>query len=212
ELRCVGATTLYEYRKHIEKDAALERRFQIVMVREPGVEDTIAILRGLKERYEVHHGVRITDKALTAAARLSDRYISDRFLPDKAIDLIDEAASKLRLELDSKPARLVEVQEKITQLKIEQQVLEKEAGNMVKERLDEIREKMASLQEEKNALTLTWNKEKEAIQKIRNLKEQIEEAKRQEQFASRENDLEKVGQLRYGGIPRLEKRLEKAHS
>lgn len=212
ELRCVGATTLGEYRKHIEKDAALERRFQIVLVREPGVEDTIAILRGLKERYEVHHGVRITDKALIAAARLSDRYIADRFLPDKAIDLIDEAASKLRLELDSQPASLVEIQDKITQLAVEQRVLEKENDSASKRRLEEIRKALATLNEEKHALALTWNREKEAIQKIRTLKEQIEDAKRQEQLAARNNDLEKVGQIRYGEIPRLEERLRSAHS
>jgi len=212
ELRCVGATTLTEYRKYIEKDAALERRFQIVMVREPGVEETISILRGLKERYEVHHGVRITDKALIAAARLSDRYISDRFLPDKAIDLIDEAASKLRLELDSQPAPLVEIQDKITQLTIEERVLEKEKDSASKNRLEEIQKTLATLNEEKEGLAFKWRREKGAIQEIRNLKEQIEEAKRQEQLSVRNHDLERVGQIRYGEIPGLEERLRKAQS
>jgi ATP-dependent Clp protease ATP-binding subunit ClpB len=212
ELRCVGAITPGEYRKHIEKDAALERRFQIVLVREPGVDDTIGILRGLKERYEVHHGVRITDKALVAAARLSDRYISDRFLPDKAIDLIDEAASKLRLELDSQPAGLVEIQEKITQHTVEQRVLVKENDLAAKHRLEEIRKTLAVLDEEMRAIALKWNREKEAIRKIRDLKERIEDAKRQEQLYARSNDLEKVGQIRYGETPRLEERLQAAHS
>ncbi len=211
ELRCVGATTIGEYRKRIEKDPALERRFQIVMVREPSVDDTIAILRGLKERYEVHHGVRITDKAIVTAARLADRYISDRFLPDKAIDLIDEAASKVRLELDSQPACLVEAQERITQLKIEQQVLEKEKDPVSKNRLAEILRETSKLEEEKQALALRWENEKGVIQRIRDLKEKIEEVKREEQLAGRSNDLERVGEIRYGEMPRLEKDLESAN-
>ncbi len=211
ELRCVGATTIAEYRKHIEKDAALERRFQVVTVMEPGVDETISILRGLKERYEIHHGVRITDSAIIAAAQLSDRYIANRFLPDKAIDLIDEAASKLRLELDSKPACLIEVQEKVTQLSIEQRVLKKEKDGPARKRLAEITCKIEQLEEKKRALTLEWEREKDAIQKIRDTKERIEQAKRNEQLAARSNDLDRVGELHYGEIPRLEKRLQSAN-
>jgi ATP-dependent Clp protease ATP-binding subunit ClpB len=212
ELRCVGATTLDEHRKHIEKDAALERRFQVVIVREPSVDETVSILRGLKERYEVHHGVRITDKALVTAAGLSHRYISDRFLPDKAIDLIDEAASKLRLELDSQPPPLTEIQEKITQLKIEKKVLEKEPDDASKKRLKEIDADVARLEEEYRALALEWQNEKDAVQAIRDIKEKIDEAKREEQLAARENNLETLGELRYGTLPDLERRLEDAQA
>lgn len=211
ELRCVGATTLDEYRKYIEKDKALERRFQIVMVEEPGVEDTIAILRGLKERYEVHHGVKITDPALVAAARLSDRYIPDRFLPDKAIDLIDEAASKMRLELDSLPAPLMELEERITQLAIEQKVLEKERDDQSKKRLAELERELSETQEKRRALALTWDNEKRAIQTIRDIKEQIDAAKRDEQQAARDNDLERMGELKYGIVPDLQLRLKRAN-
>lgn len=212
ELRCVGATTLDEHRKHIEKDAALERRFQVVLVGEPTVDDTIAILRGLKERYEVHHGVKIYDDALVAAARLSDRYISARFLPDKAIDLIDEAASKLKLELDSYPADLMKNKERITRLKVEAQVLEKENDKESGKRLEEIKKKLARLEEEHRSQILRWENEKAAIDAIRSVKEQIEEAKREESLASRENDLETLGEIRYGRLPKLGKDLAAANA
>jgi ATP-dependent Clp protease ATP-binding subunit ClpB len=208
ELRCVGATTINEYRKHVEKDAALERRFQPVMVAEPTVEDTIAILRGLKERYEVHHGVRIQDAAIVAAATLSHRYISDRFLPDKAIDLIDEAASRLRIEIDSRPMEVDEVERKITQLEIERQALLKEKDRTSRERLEKIERELSDLKASADTMKAHWQKEKEAIQKIRSLKEQIDEAKRQEQQAEREGNLARVAEIRYGRIGELQKRLE----
>ena len=211
ELHCIGATTIGEYRKHIEKDAALERRFQVVMVREPGVEDTIAILRGLKERYEVHHGVKITDGALVAAARLSDRYITSRFLPDKAIDLVDEAASKLKLELDSQPAELMSLKEKITQLLIEKQVLEKETDAESRKRRDEIARRLADVEEAYAARRARWEAEKSVIDRIRSIKEKVEEAKREEGLAIRENRLERVGEIRYATIPKLERDLDAAN-
>ena len=211
ELRCIGATTIGEYRKHVEKDAALERRFQVVMVSEPGVDETIAILRGLKERYEVHHGVKITDGALVAAAQLSHRYITSRFLPDKAIDLVDEAASKLKLELDSQPAELQASKEKITQLTIEKRVLEKESDPESKARLKEIAKRLADIQEEYDARRATWENEKAVIQRIRALKEQIETARRDESLAIRENRLEKVGEIRYGTLPRVQSELDAAN-
>jgi ATP-dependent Clp protease ATP-binding subunit ClpB len=209
ELRCVGATTINEYRKHIEKDAALERRFQPVMVKEPTVEDTIAILRGLKERYEVHHGVRIQDAAIVAAATLSHRYITDRFLPDKAIDLIDEAASKLRIEIDSLPLELDEVERKITQHEIERQALLKEKDPASQERLARVDKELAELKSTRETLRAHWGKEKSTIQKIRELKEKIEAAKREEQQAEREGNLAKVAEIRYGRIGELQKQLEK---
>ena len=209
ELRCVGATTINEYRKHVEKDAALERRFQPVMVSEPTVEDTIAILRGLKERYEVHHGVRIQDSAIVAAATLSHRYISDRFLPDKAIDLIDEAASRLRIEIDSLPVEVDEVERKITQTEIERQALLKEKDKASLERLEKIDKELADLRNQSGAMKAHWQKEKEAIHKIRSLKEKIEETRRQEQQAEREGNLAKVAEIRYGKISELQKSLEK---
>jgi ATP-dependent Clp protease ATP-binding subunit ClpB len=209
ELRCVGATTINEYRKHVEKDAALERRFQPVMVSEPTVEDTIAILRGLKERYEVHHGVRIQDSAIVAAATLSHRYISDRFLPDKAIDLIDEAASRLRIEIDSLPVEVDEVERKITQMEIERQALLKEKDKASLERLEKIDKELAELRNQSDVMKAHWRKEKEAIQKIRSLKEQIEETRRQEQQAEREGNLARVAEIRYGKISELQKSLEK---
>ncbi len=209
ELRCVGATTTHEYRKHIEKDAALERRFQPVMVKEPTVEDTIAILRGLKERYEVHHGVRIQDAAIVAAATLSHRYITDRFLPDKAIDLIDEAASKLRIEIDSLPLELDEVERKMTQLEIERQALLKEKDKASQERLGRVDQELAELKSSRETLRAHWTKEKGAIGKIRELKEKIEGAKREEQQAEREGNLAKVAEIRYGRIAELQKQLEK---
>jgi ATP-dependent Clp protease ATP-binding subunit ClpB len=209
ELHCIGATTLDEYRKHIEKDSALERRFQPIPVAEPSVEDTIAILRGLKERYEVHHGVRILDSALVAAALLSNRYITDRFLPDKAIDLIDEAGSKLRMEIDSLPVEIDEIERKARQLEIERQALKKEKDKDSRERLAKIEKEMAELQERSQTLKTQWQREKEAIQKIRSLKERIEQSKAQEQTAERSGDLAKAAELRYGVLMELEKELKK---
>ncbi len=209
ELRCIGATTINEYRKHIEKDAALERRFQPIMVSEPTVEDTIAILRGLKERYEVHHGVRIQDAAIVAAATLSHRYISDRFLPDKAIDLIDEAASRLRIEIDSRPMEIDEVERRITQWEIERQALLKEKDKTSQERLEKIEKDLAELRQQVREMKAHWQKEKESIQKIQSLKSQIEEAKREEQLAEREGNLGKVAEIRYGRLLELQRELEK---
>jgi len=208
ELRCVGATTLDEYRKRVEKDPALERRFQPILVGEPSVEDTIAILRGLKERYEVHHGVRITDGAIVAAATLSHRYISDRFLPDKAIDLIDEAASRLRIEIDSMPTEIDEVERKILQLEIERQALKREADKTSKERLGRVEREIQTLRSSSEELKAHWKKEKEAIQKIRSLKEKIEATKVEEQQAQRSGDLNRAAELRYGVLTQLNKELE----
>jgi ATP-dependent Clp protease ATP-binding subunit ClpB len=208
ELRCVGATTLDEYRKRVEKDPALERRFQPILVGEPSVEDTIAILRGLKERYEVHHGVRITDGAIVAAATLSHRYISDRFLPDKAIDLIDEAASRLRIEIDSMPTEIDEVERKILQLEIERQALKREADKASKERLGRVEREIQTLRSSSEELKAHWKKEKEAIQKIRSLKEKIEATKVEEQQAQRSGDLNRAAELRYGVLTQLNKELE----
>ncbi len=208
ELHCIGATTLNEYRKHIEKDAALERRFQPVMVSEPTVEDTISILRGLRERYEVHHGVRIKDSALVAAAVLSQRYISDRFLPDKAIDLVDEAASKLRMEIDSVPAELDEVQRRTMQLEIEREALKKESDDTSRERLAHLEKELADLKEEGDRLKAQWQQEKEAVQGIQQIKERIEQAKIEMQQAERAADLEKAAQLKYGTLVELEKQLK----
>ncbi len=211
ELRCVGATTINEYRKHIEKDAALERRFQPIMVVEPSVEDTIAILRGLKERYEVHHGVRIQDSAIVAAATLSHRYITDRFLPDKAIDLIDEAASRLRIEIDSMPIELDEVTRKITQLEIERQALLKEKDKASRERLEKIETELNGLKASAEEMKVHWQKEKETIQRIRVLKEQLEGVKREEQQAEREGNLARVAEIRYGKVGELQKQMEEAN-
>ena len=207
ELRCVGATTLDEYRKHIEKDAALERRFQPVMVGEPTVADTIAILRGLKERYEVHHGVRIQDSALIAAATLSDRYIADRFLPDKAIDLIDEAASKLRIEIDSLPTEIDEVDRRVMQLEIELTSLQKETDEASATRREAIERELAELQERSAAMKAQWQAEKQAIQGVRDLKARLEEARGEAERAERAADLQRAAELRYGEIPEIEKRL-----
>jgi ATP-dependent Clp protease ATP-binding subunit ClpB len=207
ELRVVGATTLDEYRKHVEKDAALERRFQPVLVGEPTVEDTIAILRGLKERYEVHHGVRIQDSALVAAAVLSQRYISDRFLPDKAIDLVDEAASKLRIEIDSMPLEIDQVERRIKQLDIELHALSKEKDAASKERRKAIEAELAGLREQSAGMKAHWQAEKEAIGRIRTLKEQIEAAKTEGEKAERIGDLQKAAELRYGSIPEAERQL-----
>jgi len=211
ELRCVGATTLDEYRKRVEKDAALERRFQPIYVGEPSVEDTIAILRGLKEKYEVHHGVRITDGAIIAAATLSHRYISDRFLPDKAIDLIDEAASRLRIEIDSMPIEIDEVERKILQLEIEKQALKREEDKASKERLANLEREMQNLKETSNGLKGHWKNEKESIQRIRALKETIEATKVEEQQAQRRGDLNRAAELRYGTLTQLQRELEDAN-
>ncbi len=212
ELRCIGATTLGEYRKYIEKDAALERRFQAVFVDEPSVEDTIAILRGLKERYEVHHGVKITDGAIVAAARLSDRYITSRFLPDKAIDLIDEAASRLKLELDSCPSEILELRERITQLKVERQVLEKETDPASKRRRDEIDRQLGELENEERERTLRWENEKAVVERVREIKERIEQARREEHQARRHNDLDRLAEILHGRIPTLEQELQEANA
>jgi len=210
-LRCVGATTLNEYRKHIEKDAALERRFQPVFTREPSVEDTISILRGLKEKYEVHHGVRITDAAIVAAASLSERYITDRFLPDKAIDLIDECASKLRIEIDSLPTEIDEIQRKITQIEVERQALKKETDPASRERLEKLDKNLGELTEELHEMKAHWQNEKELIQQIRSIKEEQEQLGVEAQRAEREGDLSKVAEIRYGKSVALEKRLQAAN-
>ena len=212
ELRCIGATTLNEYKKHIEKDAALERRFQPVLVGQPTVEDTIAILRGLKERYEVHHGVRIKDSAIVAAAVLSNRYISDRFLPDKAVDLIDEAASSLRIEIDSMPAEIDQIERRITQLEIERQALRKEDDPASRERLQTLEKELAGLREKSSQLKMRWKTEKEVIARLRQLKSGIEQAKIEEQRVTREGDLNKAAEIRYGKLVELEKRLANANA
>jgi len=209
ELHCIGATTLKEYRKYIEKDAALERRFQPVLVREPSVEDTIAILRGLKEKYEVHHGVRIKDSALVAAAILSNRYIADRFLPDKAIDLIDEASSRLRIEIDSMPVEIDEVERKIIQLEIEKQALKKEKDSISKERLDKIEKELSTFKEKRDGMKLKWKNEKEAIQRIQKIKSEIEQVKTEAEKEERNANLDRVAELKYGTLPQLQRDLER---
>src|SRR5467141_1345077 len=209
ELRAVGATTLTEYRKYIEKDAALERRFQIVYVSEPNVEDTIAILRGLKERYEVHHGVRIKDSAIVAAATLSDRYIADRFLPDKAIDLVDEAAASLRIQIDSMPTEIDQLERRATQLEIEKQALKKESDPNSKERLTVIEKELAGIREQSNALKAKWKQEKDLIARARTLKEKLEQLKIEEAAEERKGNLERVAQIRYGLIRQTEEELNK---
>ena len=208
ELHAIGATTLDEFKKHIEKDAALERRFQPVLVSEPSVEDTISILRGLSERYEVHHGVRILDSAIVAAAQLSHRYITDRFLPDKAIDLIDESASKLRIEIDSMPEELDSIERKIKQLEIEREALKREKDDASQKRLEDIKQELSELSEEGNKLRMHWNLEKEKIQKIRSMKSEIENSKTLAEKYEREGDLGKVAEIRYGKIASLEKQLK----
>jgi len=212
ELHTIGATTLDEYRKHIEKDAALERRFQTVLVDEPGVDDTISILRGLRERYEIHHGVRLKDAALVAAAVLSHRYISDRFLPDKAIDLVDEAASKLRMEIDSMPAELDEVRRRIMQLEIEREALRKETDKPSIERLARLDAELANLKSEETRLRTQWNLEKEAIQGSRALKEELEQVKLAIEEAQRAGDYAKASELQYGKLPELERRIHQQES
>lgn len=207
ELRCIGATTLNEYRKYIEKDSALERRFQPVMVKEPGVEDTVSILRGLRERYEVHHGVRIKDAALVAAATLSNRYINDRFLPDKAIDLVDEAAARLRTEIDSLPAELDESKRRILQLEIEAQALAKEEDDQSKDRLEKINEELEKLRSENDTLVKRWDAEKAGIARVREVKKEIDAVKQEMEQAERDYDLNKMAELKYGRLPALQKEL-----
>ena len=208
ELHCIGATTLDEYRQYIEKDAALERRFQPVMVDEPTVEDTISILRGLKERYEVFHGVKITDSALVAAATLSHRYITDRFLPDKAIDLVDEACALIKTELDSMPSELDEQRRKIMQLEIEESALKKETDNLSKERLEALQKELAELRDIFNTQKAQWDNEKHSVEKLQKLREQIEDVNKQIQKAKQNYDLEKAAQLQYGELPKLQQQLE----
>src|SRR5882762_1754399 len=212
ELHTVGATTLDEYRKHIEKDAALERRFQPVMVSEPTVEDTISILRGLRERYEIHHGVKFKDAALVAAAVLSNRYIADRFLPDKAIDLVDEAAAKLRTEIDSMPAELDELERRIMQLEIEREALRKEKDKASKERLIKLEKELADLKEERGRLASHWQQEKEAIQRSRKLKEEQETLRGEIERAQRVGDYTKASELQYGRVPELEQRIREVEA
>ena len=210
ELHCIGATTLEEYRKHVEKDAALERRFQPVIVSEPTVEDTISILRGLKEKYEVHHGVRITDGALVAAATLSNRYITDRFLPDKAIDLMDEAASRLRMEVESKPEEIEALDRRVIQLKIEREALRKETDAASRERLARIEQELADLEQQSAELTARWNAEREKMQGERQLKEKLDAARTELEQAQRNGNLQRAGELAYGVIPELEKQITAA--
>jgi ATP-dependent Clp protease ATP-binding subunit ClpB len=208
ELRCIGATTLDEYRKRIEKDAALERRFQQVFVKEPTVEDTISILRGLKEKYEVHHGIRIQDAALIAAAVLSNRYITERFLPDKAIDLVDEAASKIRMEIDSLPIPIDEVERQLLTLQMEEQALKRESDKQSKARLEDVRREIAELQSKRDGMRAQWMREKEVIGQLRELQPQIEELRNEEERAQRTGDLGKAAEIHYGKIPELQKKLE----
>jgi ATP-dependent Clp protease ATP-binding subunit ClpB len=208
ELHCIGATTLDEYRKHIEKDAALERRFQPVLVDQPSVEDTISILRGLRERYEVHHGVRIKDSALVAAAILSNRYISDRFLPDKAIDLVDEAAAKLRTEIDSMPTELDEISRRVMQLEIEREALKKESDPASRERLGKLERELANLKAQGDELKARWQAEKQAVQQLRALREQIEQTKTDIELAERQYDLNRAAELKYGKLLTLERQLK----
>ena len=208
ELHCIGATTLDEYRKYIEKDAALERRFQPVMVDEPTVEDTISILRGLKERYEVFHGVKITDSALVAAATLSDRYISDRFLPDKAIDLVDEACALIKTELDSMPTELDELRRKIMQMEIEEAALKKENDRLSQDRLVELQKEIGELKDKFNSQKAQWDNEKTTVEHLQKLREQIEDMNNQIQKAQREYDLNEAARLQYGELPKLQKQLE----
>ena len=208
ELHCIGATTLDEYRQYIEKDAALERRFQPVQVDEPTVEDTISILRGLKERYEVYHGIKITDGALVAAATLSNRYISDRFLPDKAIDLVDEACALIKTELDSMPAELDEQRRKILQMQIEEAALKKETDNLSRERLETLQKELAELKDTFNSAKAQWENEKSSVEKLSKLREQIEDMNRQIQKAKNDYDLNRAAELQYGELPKLQQMLE----
>jgi ATP-dependent Clp protease ATP-binding subunit ClpB len=210
ELHCVGATTLDEYRKHVEKDAALARRFQPVMVEEPTVQDTISILRGIKEKYELHHGIRISDSALVAASTLSHRYITDRFLPDKAIDLMDEAASRLRMEVDSKPEALDTIDRELLQKQIEAEALKKETDAASRDRLESLEKELADLQEQSSQMTARWQAERDKLAGARDIKEELEQARLDFDVARRAGDLAKLGELQYGVIPELEKRLAEA--
>jgi ATP-dependent Clp protease ATP-binding subunit ClpB len=207
ELHCIGATTLDEYRKHIEKDAALERRFQPIMVDEPTVEDTVSILRGLRERYEVHHGVRIQDAALVAAATLSHRYISDRFLPDKAIDLVDEACAVIRTEIDSMPQELDAITRRVMQLEIEEAALKKEKDEASKQRLETLLKELSELRAQADAMTAQWEAERQAIRKLQALREEIEQVRREIEEAERIYDLNRAAELRHSRLPELERRL-----
>ncbi|MCH8204658.1 MAG: AAA family ATPase, partial [Candidatus Hydrogenedentes bacterium] len=209
ELHCIGATTLSEYKKYVEKDAALERRFQPVLVGEPNVEDTIAILRGLKEKYEVHHGIRIEDGALVSAAVLSDRYISDRFLPDKAIDLVDEASSRIRIEVESMPYEIDVLERRLRQLEIEHLALKKEKGRASRETREGIEREQAEIREQLSGMKAQWHAERDVVEAIGKIHEEIEEAKRQEEIAERAGDLDKVAEIRHGALPALDERLEK---
>ena len=208
ELHCVGATTLDEYRKHIEKDAALARRFQPVFVAEPTVEDTISILRGLKEKYELHHGVRIADAAIVAAATLSNRYIADRFLPDKAIDLMDEAASRIRMQVDSKPEELDELDRRIIQLKIEREALKKESDQASRDRLERLEKELGELEQKSAALTAPWKSAKDKLADSQKIKEQLDKARSELEIAQRKGELGQAGELAYGVIPDLEKQAQ----
>jgi ATP-dependent Clp protease ATP-binding subunit ClpB len=207
ELHCIGATTLDEYRKHVEKDRALERRFQPVLVEEPSVEDTISILRGLRERYELHHGVRIKDAALVTAAVLSHRYITDRFLPDKAIDLVDEAAAKLRTEIESMPTELDEVSRRVMQLEIEREALRKESDTASRDRLSKLDKELADLIAQQQQLRARWELEKQAIARVRGIKEQIEKTRLDMEQAERQYDLNRVAELKYGKLAQLDRQL-----
>ena len=212
ELRTIGATTLDEYRKYVEKDAALERRFQPVTVGEPSVEDTVAILRGLKERYEVHHGVRITDAAIVAAATMSDRYIADRFLPDKAIDLIDEASSRLKIELDSMPTEIDQIERQVMQLEMERQALAKETDDASKERLKKVEKEMADLNEQSSVLKTQWLNEKSVIDESSHLQEALEELREEVERAKRQGNLTKASELQYGALPEIERKIEESQA
>src|SRR5207244_10549394 len=208
KLHCVGATTLDEYRKNIEKDAALERRFQPIYVGEPSVEDTISILRGIKEKYELHHGVRITDGAIVAAATLANRYITDRFLPDKAIDLMDEASSRLRMEVDSKPEAIDELDRKIIQLKIEREALKKETDPASRDRLERLVKELEALEQRSAELTAQWRAEKDKLAGAQKLKEQLDQARAELEIVQRRGDWSRAGGLTYGVIPELERKLK----
>src|SRR5205085_938107 len=210
ELHCIGATTLVEYRKHIEKDAALERRFQPVLVDQPSVEDTISILRGLKERYEAHHGVRIKDAALVSAAVLSDRYITERFLPDKAIDLMDEAAAKVRTEIDSMPTELDEVSRRVMQLEIEREALRKETDRASRDRLEKLEKELGDQKAEADALKARWQAEKQSVHQVQQIREQIEQVKVDIERAQRSAEYQRAAELQYGKLPELEKKLKAA--
>src|SRR4030095_6525030 len=212
ELHTIGATTLDEYRKYIEKDAALERRFQPVLVNEPNVEDPISILRGLRERYELHHKVRIQDAALVSAAQLSHRYISDRFLPDKAIDLVDEAAAKLRTEIESMPEELEQLERRILQLEIEREALRKEKDSASKERLKQLEKELANLKSDRDSLKAQWEAEKQSIEDAQKLREQAEKVRHDIEVAQRQSELGRVAELQYGRLPQLEKELKAAEA